>query len=270
MLWDFLISFYNYLQTIKKQRRKEIAEEGIRLVYPFEDVKKELDSLNNLITEEQIDLMTALSSKEFGIAVLGSITCQICSQWCGVGLVLHSKPKVLKSTGFKKETEAWISLVLKIIGFLITLIHVEKANLKKIFLVSLSVLALDLLLISISLACEISSVASLVLIEVFLLIYAPTIGNFPALVMNELFPEKTRSLGCTTTAMARWSSHWLLTQSVKLEAKPNLFFIFFVISAVGVGAMNQFLPKTWVNPTSKPVKGETEENDFDLEARQLN
>ena len=263
---DFLISFYNYLYTINKQGRKEIAEEGLRLIYPFEDVKKELDSLNNLITEEQIDLLTALSSKEFWIALLGSITCQICSQWCGVNVVLHSKPKILKSTGFKKETEAWISLILKFIGFMVSIIHVDKASIKNIFLVSLSILALDLLLISISLACEISSVASYVLIEAFLLIYAPTLGNLPALVMSELFQENSKSLGCTTTAMARWSSHWLLTQSIKVEAKPKMFFIFSVISAVGVGAIHQFLPKTRVNPTLKPLEGVTEQNNFDLEA----
>lgn len=134
-------------------------------------------------------------------------------QFIGINTVIYYSPKIFMMAGFNDAVSAiWASVGVGVINLLFTLLSVffvDKVGRRKLYFVGMTGIAVSLILIGICFATvntlgDIGKYFFVLLIFIYVIFFAISIGPLGWLIVSEIFPQKIRGIGTSLGSLSVW------------------------------------------------------------------
>ena len=171
-------------------------------LYPADEVPKVIDNLKSIVRPNETTgptvvniWRTAVRTKQFRKCLYLGVVVQLASQAAGLILISYERPILSRSAGVSKMAESTATLILQLIGEIVNLILQDGIAIRRLILITIFILSLDLLGIGFILYCiyqDYSSSGSLLsvavlLIGVYYIVYPVGLGTAPWLVNASVY-----------------------------------------------------------------------------------
>jgi len=141
-------------------------------------------------------------------------------QCIGINTVIYYSPKIFLLAGFEGNVAAiGASVAVGVVNLLATLVSiyfVDKIGRRKLFFIGLSGIALSLVLLGLCFLFHQSlgsagKWTSIVLVLLYIIFFAISIGPLGWLIISEIFPQRVRGLGASIGSLTVWISNSIVT-----------------------------------------------------------
>lgn len=222
-----------------------------------QEAHKQLETLKTLVLKLKLrsrytvwkKIKLAFSSTLFRRAVLRGLVPVIASQLAFPQYILYIKKLALEDSKVSKSVEVGISVSASVIGFTWESLFIEGVGRKRVLLLSLWTISIDLALmislVSLFPVTPSRNMMATVLIETYLLVYGPGFGVISLLLNTEEFQFKFRPLGSAVAGAANKLIHGMILLFVLPHAKSasqvKVLSVVWMLSILGIVAISFLL-----------------------------
>jgi len=158
----------------------------------------------------------------------------------GIDAILYYAPHIFKSAGFSDTNAAFqITIILGFVNILSTVVSmllVDKLGRRPLLITGTIVMTISLLLFSIIQLTAVTASSlnwiSALMLFVFLIAFAMSMGPIPYIMMSELFPLPIRTLGMSIVSATAWGINALVTFLYPVITQNYSLQLFFLLSAL--------------------------------------
>ena len=247
--------FLLFLQNKEDEALRDLERKFVTV----QEAHKQLQTLKTLVLKLKLrsrysvwkKIKMAFSSPIFRRAVLRGLVPVIVSQMVFPQYILYIKKLALEDAKVSKSLEVGISVCVTVIGFTWESMFIEGVGRKRVLLLSLWTISIDLALMS-SLVYFFPETPSrnmmaTVLIEIYLLMYGPGFGVIPLLLNTEDFQFKFRPIGSAVAGAANKFIHGVILLFVLPHAKDasqvKVLSMVCMLSILGIMSISFLLPE---------------------------
>lgn len=158
------------------------------------------------------------------------------------GPLISYAPEIFKEVGMSENSAFLQSVILGLILFVFTMVAIatiDKAGRKKLLLYGAALLSLDTLAMALAFHFQLLGYWILILILIFIAVYAATIGPVTWVVLSEIFPNRIRGYAMSLATLSLWVANFFIIGSfpimklyfglsITFGLYAALFFIYFL------------------------------------------
>ncbi len=241
---------------IAKKYSPEKAREVLKKIRPRDVIEEEIKELNETVTNNNnMPLKTLFMDLRYSPLMLIGVVLAILQQTSGINAILYYCPTLLHRIGEDSIHAQLLGSIgiglINFIGTIIAMLSVDRFGRRMLLLYGFGFMCCSLLLFSALLPHseqKIISIALLLLLTVFIISYAISIGCVFWIVISEIYPLTIRSTAMSIAACANWLANFLiastflsLTKSIGFE---NCFIFYATMCGIGFVFIYRIVPET--------------------------
>lgn len=226
------------------QGEDELAQESLRWFRGDAiSVQEEVDEMRAEYeaskTVPKVTMKELINNAALRIPLIIALTIMVAQQLSGINAVMFYSTKIFKMAGLTEESAGYATMGMGSINVLMTivsLILVEKAGRKTLLLVGFVGMTIDTALLTIAMLFANSSVIisyiCIILVFVFVIMFATGPGSIPWFLVNELFNQSARPAAASLAVAINWAANFLVGLGflpLQEVLGPYVFIIFVVI-----------------------------------------
>lgn len=187
----------------------------------------------------KVTMRELINNAALRIPLIIALTIMVAQQLSGINAVMFYSTKIFKMAGLTEENASYATMGMGSINVLMTivsLILVEKAGRKTLLLVGFVGMTVDTILLTIAMLFAHSSVIvsyiCIILVFVFVIMFATGPGSIPWFLVNELFNQNARPAAASLAVAINWAANFLVGLGflpLQEVLGPYVFIIFVVI-----------------------------------------
>ncbi|XP_018895971.1 solute carrier family 2, facilitated glucose transporter member 1 isoform X2 [Bemisia tabaci] len=217
----------------------------------MEEMKNEYEAMK---LTPQVTIREMLSNAQLRIPLFIAAMVMVCQQLSGINAVMFFSTKIFKMAQLSDEAAQYSTLgmgSMNVLMTLISLVLVEKAGRKTLLLIGFSGMFVDTVLLTICLAfVEKSIVISyfcILLVIVFVVMFAVGPGSIPWFLVSELFNQSARPTAASIAVAVNWTANFMVGLGflpLQEALGSNVFVIFAVLLGLFVLFVWKKVPET--------------------------
>ncbi|MFI0372634.1 sugar porter family MFS transporter [Actinomadura sp. 1N219] len=172
-------------------------------------------------------------------------------QFGGINTIIYYAPTIIEKTGLTASNSIVYSIAIGIINLVMTLVAIrliDTAGRRELLLVSFAVMAVTMALLGLAFVADWGSVPTLLFMVLYIGGYAGGVGPVFWTLIGEIFPPQARATGSGASTALNWASNFtislLFLPIVGLIGEGETFWIFAVVSAIGLLFTSRYIPET--------------------------
>lgn len=134
-----------------------------------------------------------------GLAVLQQIT--------GINVIMYYAPTIFEKTGLNIDSAIYQTIMVGVINLIFTVFAmfiVDKVGRKPLLIIGSCLMAISMLVVSLSFYYELDTVITLIAILVFIAAFASSLGVVTWVVISEIFPTNIRTKAMSLSIVSLW------------------------------------------------------------------
>lgn len=239
---------------VTKNRLQE-AKTILNDIHGAEKAREEMASIQQVITQKQLNLREMLSGGYLKIIILG-VMVSILTQAVGINAIIYYAPTIFESTGLSKASGATLATVgIGLINFIFTLLAIyllDKKGRRKLLLTGVAGIVLSLIALTFCFGhgLENHTILYLVLGSMLFFVACQAFSTGPAcwLIPSEIFPLKMRGTGMGLAVAFNWGTNvvvaFLFPIVLKHWGPAHAFGIFLIIAIIALFYFYLAVPET--------------------------
>ena len=217
------------------------------------DIGKELDEIDESMRHDTGHNWVELFKKPLLPLLAVTFGLFVFQQLSGINAIMYYGPRVFANAGFGENAKYMAQLVMGVTNVLATVLGVwivDKAGRRPLLFVGFSGMIICLGLLAYFLESnQAHPMASLVSILFYIIFFAISLGGVPYILMSEVFPLKSRSMGMAIASCANWGFNILVSSTfeilvTELGGMGNVFLLYGICTIVGFIVAMRFVPET--------------------------
>jgi MFS transporter, SP family, galactose:H+ symporter len=184
-------------------------------------------------------------------ALIVALTLAALQQLAGINTILYYAPTIMQETGLNASNSIFYSVFIGAINLLMTIVSirlVDRLGRRILLLVSLAGMAATVAFLGLSFVADLSSAIILACMMLYIVSFAIGMGPVFWVILGEVFPPRKRAEGAAAGSTTNWLSNFVVSllflPLVGWIGQGETFFIFAVVSLVGVGFVARWVPET--------------------------
>ncbi|KAF5288912.1 hypothetical protein FQA39_LY03791 [Lamprigera yunnana] len=219
------------------------------------------DEMNMMRSEfEAVKLVPKTTLKEIftnsalRIPLIISLTMMLAQQLSGINAIMYFSTQIFKDAHLKQDDAQYATLGmggLNVFMTVVSLILVEKAGRKTLLLVGFAGMTVVVSILTITMVysenSEFARYMCIVLILVFIILFASGPGSIPWFLVGELFNQSARPMATSLAVMVNWAANFAVGLGfplIKDAIGPYVFIIFVVFLALSTVFIYKKVPET--------------------------
>ena len=216
-----------------------------------------------------LELVTGPFLKPLLLAVI----LMACSQFCGINAIMYYSTKIFAGAGGRTNSaftaSVWVGLINLLFTF-VAIAFVDRAGRRTLLLIGTAVQVVALALVGWMFHMQVSGIALLLCVIVFIAAFAMALGPVGWLFCSEIFPNKLRGRAMSIAALTVWVSCYVVAQTFPMlndspvigpaktfwaYAVVSLFAFVFVLTSLPEteGRTLEEIERFWTSSQNAPV-----------------
>lgn len=182
------------LQILEKINGKEIA-------------LREMEIINNSLKNKSDASFKAVFEPALRMPLIIGIGLAFFQQITGINTIMYYAPLIFEKSGLSIDSAIYQTILIGVINLVFSLVaiyFVDKAGRKPMLVAGSLLMAISLLILSISFTYNLNSMITLVAILLFIASFASTLGPVTWVVISELFPNNIRGKAMSVSIVFVW------------------------------------------------------------------
>lgn len=235
-----------------QQGRNDLAREVFGRWLNSKAIDFEMSSVSAAITTEVGDL-SEIFKKDTRRPLLIAVALGAISQLSGINAIMYYSTRIFATAGTGIGNAFTATVYVGLINLLFTLVAValmDRAGRRPLLLIGITVQVLSLVTVALLFYTQISAVALLIAILIFIASFAVALGPIPWLISSEIFPGRIRAKAMSFVAFTVWVGCFVVAQTFPLMNDSSLigpagtFCVYAAISLVGLIFVIFWIPET--------------------------
>ena len=201
-----------WLVEVNKQNE---AQDILYTVRPKPAADKELSDIQNAKTRTKTASVSLLNPS-LRIPLIIGIVIAVLQQFSGINAIIYYGPNIFQSAGLDSSNALMFQVIIGTVNFLSTIIaiaYADKYGRKFLLKTGLTGIIISLVLCGfLFYTNNTQGVLLLVLMIIYIICFAFSIGPVTWIIINEIFPTHVRVKAVTVCTMALWIAVWLVGQ----------------------------------------------------------
>ncbi|XP_052121869.1 solute carrier family 2, facilitated glucose transporter member 1 isoform X3 [Frankliniella occidentalis] len=217
----------------------------------MDEMTNEYESMKRL---PKVTMKEMFTNQLLRVPLFIAMMVMICQQLSGINAVMFFSTKIFKLANLNDEEAQYATLgmgAMNVFMTLVSLVLVERAGRKTLLLIGFSGMCIDTALLTIALA-YVNSAAwvshiSIVLVIVFVIMFAVGPGSIPWFLVSELFNQSARPAATSLAVGVNWTANFIVGLGfLPLQEAMGgyVFIIFTVLLALFVAFVYYKVPET--------------------------
>ncbi|XP_018332790.1 solute carrier family 2, facilitated glucose transporter member 1 isoform X2 [Agrilus planipennis] len=195
-----------------------------------------------------------ISNNALRIPLIISLTIMVAQQLSGINAVMFYSTEIFKMTGLSDENATYATMGMGFINVLMTvvsLVLVERSGRKTLLLIGFGGMAVVSFLLTIAMIFSKSSVAAsyicIILVLLFVIMFAIGPGSIPWFLVSELFNQSARPTATSLAVATNWAANFLVGIGflpIQKALGSYVFIIFSVILVLSCVFIYKKVPET--------------------------
>ncbi|KAB7498174.1 Solute carrier family 2, facilitated glucose transporter member 4 [Armadillidium nasatum] len=166
----------------------------------------------------RVSLREILTNPALRIPLVIAMMMMIAQQLSGINAAIFFSVKIYEQAGLNEDESLYATIAMGTMNVLMTfvsLVLVEKAGRKTLMLIGLSGMMIDTILLTLCLVLQSESArwlsyASIVLVILFVVMFATGPGSIPWFLVNELFASNARPMASSIAVLINWTAAFIV------------------------------------------------------------
>jgi len=240
-------------------QHKEIeAQKGLTWLRGTLEVHDEMDEMRaeyeamKLVPKTTLKEMFTNASLRAPLII--AVMMMLAQQLSGINAVMYFSTDIFESAGLNTEVSQYATLGMGGMNVLMTIVSlalIERAGRKTLMLIGLGGMMVDVILLTICLALKDAapwlSYISIVLVILFVVMFATGPGSIPWFLVTELFAQSARPMATAIASTTNWTANFIIGLGflpIQQALGPYIFVVFAVILAFFVLFTYKKVPET--------------------------
>lgn len=219
------------------------------------------EEMNEMRAEfEAVKLVPKATMKELftnsalRIPLIISLTMMLAQQLSGINAIMYFSTQIFKDAHLKPDDAQYATLGmggLNVFMTVVSLFLVEKAGRKTLLLVGFAGMTIDVFILIFAMVysqeSDFASYMCIVLILIFIILFASGPGSIPWFLVGELFNQSARPMATSLAVMVNWAANFSVGLGfplIKDAIGPYVFVIFTVCLALSTLFIYKKVPET--------------------------
>lgn len=240
ILLHLILVFYlkETIPFLLKQGKMSQAREDAKIFFEKEDVEQEIKTMLSQISSDAAKGFSLMSNVLVRRMLAMCTFLHILARLVGSSYISRKKSKIINSAGLSRVAEYSFTITTTTLGFLFSVFLVEPIPRKLLIVYSLAVLSLVLIGLEVTNIFETYlninlSGSKYLLVEIYTLVFPPTLGSVPSVIVTEFMPFNLR-----THSLAICSSLTFLTKAAVIiwlagSSEVKSYLVFVLCSLIG-------------------------------------
>ncbi|KAJ1525394.1 hypothetical protein ONE63_010209 [Megalurothrips usitatus] len=234
------------------------AHAALRWLRGTIEVHDEMDEMTNEYEASKrlpkVTMKEMFTNPLLRIPLFISMMIMICQQLSGINAVMFFSTKIFKLANLSDSGAQYATLgmgSMNVVMTLVSLVLVEKAGRKTLLLIGFIGMCIDTILLTIALAYVESAAwvshLSIVLVIVFVIMFAVGPGSIPWFLVSELFNQSARPVATSLAVGVNWTANFIVGLGflpLQEALGGHVFIIFAVLLAFFVAFVYYKVPET--------------------------
>ncbi|MCL4158810.1 UNVERIFIED_CONTAM: hypothetical protein GTU68_032639, partial [Idotea baltica] len=205
------------------------------------NVHEELEEIQNEAEAQKlvpkVSVREIITNPALRIPLIISVMMMLAQQFSGINAAIFFSVKIYEQAGLNESEALYATIAMGSMNVLMTvvsLILVERAGRKTLMLTGLTGMMVDTLLLTICLALQSESAkwlsyASIILVILFVVMFATGPGSIPWFLVNELFASNARPTASSIAVAVNWTAAFLVGVGflpIQQALGPYVFLVF--------------------------------------------
>ena len=201
-----------WLVEVNKQKE---AQDILYTVRPKPAADKELSDIENAKSRTK-NISLSLLHPSIRIPLIIGIVLAVLQQFSGINAIIYYGPNIFQSAGLDSSNALMFQVIIGTVNFLSTIIaiaYADKYGRKFLLKTGLTGIIISLVLCGfLFYTNNTQGILLLVLMMIYIICFAFSIGPVTWIIINEIFPTHVRVKAVTVCTMALWIAVWLVGQ----------------------------------------------------------
>lgn len=168
---------------------------------------REVDMIRNTPADAADSGYKAVFSKVFRKPLAVGVGLAVFQQITGINVIMYYAPTIFEKTGLNVDSAIYQTILIGLINLIFTVFAmfiVDKVGRKPLLIIGSTLMAISMLLVSLSFYYALDSVVTLIAILVFIAAFASSLGVVTWVVISEIFPASIRTKAMSLSIVSLW------------------------------------------------------------------
>jgi SP family arabinose:H+ symporter-like MFS transporter len=168
---------------------------------------REMEIISNSLKNKSDGSFKAVFAPALRMPLIVGIGLAFFQQITGINTIMYYAPLIFEKSGLSIDSAIYQTILIGVINLVFSLIaiyFVDKAGRKPMLVVGSFLMAISLLILSISFSYNLSSMITLTAILLFIASFSSTLGPVTWVVISELFPNNVRGKAMSVSIVFVW------------------------------------------------------------------
>lgn len=168
---------------------------------------REVEMIRNTSGDTADSGYKAVFSKVFRKPLAVGVGLAVFQQITGINVIMYYAPTIFEKTGLNVDSAIYQTILIGLINLVFTIFAmfiVDKVGRKPLLIIGSTLMAISMLLVSLSFYYALDSVVTLIAILVFIAAFASSLGVVTWVVISEIFPASIRTKAMSLSIVSLW------------------------------------------------------------------
>jgi SP family arabinose:H+ symporter-like MFS transporter len=168
---------------------------------------REIELISNASADTTDSGYKAVFSKVFRKPLSVGVGLAVFQQITGINVIMYYAPTIFEKTGLNVDSAIYQTILIGFINLIFTIFAmfiVDKVGRKPLLIIGSTLMAISMLLVSLSFYYALDSVVTLIAILVFIAAFASSLGVVTWVVISEIFPASIRTKAMSLSIVSLW------------------------------------------------------------------
>jgi sugar porter (SP) family MFS transporter len=168
---------------------------------------REVEMIRNTSADVADSGYKAVFSKVFRKPLAVGVGMAVFQQITGINVIMYYAPTIFEKTGLNVDSAIYQTILIGLINLIFTIFAmfiVDKVGRKPLLIIGSTLMAISMLVVSLSFYYALDSVVTLIAILVFIAAFASSLGVVTWVVISEIFPASIRTKAMSLSIVSLW------------------------------------------------------------------
>jgi sugar porter (SP) family MFS transporter len=211
-------------------------------------IEAELADIRRIGENEPAGRVRDLAQRWVRPALVAGIGLQVLGQATGVNTVIYYAPTIFTQTGLGTSAAILATVGIGVVNVIMTVVGmavVDRVGRKKLLLGGVSVMAVALAVLAMSLHVQALAFTAIIL---YMIAVAVSLNLVVFIIPSELYPLQIRGMAMSATLFANWGMNFVVSLTflslLKVVGAAGTFWLYAVLCVVLVAFTARFIPET--------------------------
>ncbi|XP_063922746.1 solute carrier family 2, facilitated glucose transporter member 1-like isoform X2 [Zophobas morio] len=245
-----------YLIGVKGNEQK--AEQSLKFLRMSDDVSADMTLMKSedaaVKALPKITLSDMYKTRQLRIPLIIAVVIMLAQQFSGINAVIFYSTDTFEKAGLKGDNPKYATIGIGVVNVLMTIVSlylVEVAGRKTLLLIGFGGMAIDTLLLSLTLYFadqnDFLPWVCIILTFIYIILFAAGAGSIPWFLVTEIFNQAARPTAVSLAVPTNWIANFIVTltfPSIEALIGPFVFLIFVALDVVFFLFILKFVPET--------------------------